>query len=126
MLVLVNKGLDSRFIWRFYTDSYTHEELNEIFHKKVLEQEWSMQVSKEDLNEWFGKRMEYFPHFGRDMELLLMYTKIAHSRRIYGKPENEIRILTIDDLNEGHELFLINRKKQKNKIDPASMYAMYV
>lgn len=122
----VNKGLDSRFIWRFYTDSYTHEELNEIFHKKVLEQEWSMQVNKEDLNEWFGKRMEYFPHFGRDMELLLMYTKIAHSRRIYGKPENEIRILTIDDLNEGHELFLINKKKQKNKIDPTSMYAMYV
>ena len=122
----VNKGLDSRFIWRFYTDSYTHEELNEIFHKKVLEQEWSIQVNKEELNEWFEKRMEYFPHFGRDMELLLMYTKIAHSRRIYGKPENEIRILTIDDLNEGHELFLINKKKQKNKIDPASMYAMYV
>lgn len=122
----VNKGLDSRFIWRFYTDSYTHEELNKIFHKKVLEQEWSMEVNKEEMNEWFEKRMKHYPHFGRDMELLLMYTKIAHSRRIYGKPENEIRILTIDDLNEGQELFLINKKKQKNKIDPASMYAMYV
>ena len=122
----VNKGLDSRFIWRFYTNSYTHEELNEIFHKKVLEQEWSIQMNKEELNDWFEKRMEHYPHFGRDMELLLMYTKIAHSRRIYGKPVNEIRILTIDDLNEGQELFLINKKKQKNKIDPASMYAMYV
>lgn len=122
----VNKGLDSRFIWRFYTDSYTHEELNEIFHKKVLEQEWSTHIKKEELNMWFEKRMEHYPHFGRDMELLLMYTKIAHSRRIYGKPENEIRIITMNDLNEGQELFIINKKKQKNTIDPNSMYAMYV
>jgi hypothetical protein len=122
----VNRGLDSRFIWRFYTDSYTHEELNEIFHKKVIEQEWNLCVEKDELNGWFEKKMEHYSHFGRDMELLLMYTKIAHSRRIYGKPENEIRRLTIDDLNEGQELFLTNKKKQKNKINPASLYAMYV
>lgn len=122
----VNRGLDSRFIWRFYTDSYTHEELSEIFHKKVIEQEWNICVEKSELNGWFEKRMEHYSHFGRDMELLLMYTKIAHSRRIYGKPENEIRHLTIDDLNEGQELFLTNKKKQKNKINPASLYAMYV
>jgi hypothetical protein len=122
----VNKGLDSRFIWRFYTDSYTHEELSEIFHKKVIEQEWDICVEKDELNGWFEKKMEHYAHFGRDMELLLLYTKIAHSRRIYGKPENEIRHLTIDDLNEGQELFLTNKKKQKNKINPASLYAMYV
>lgn len=122
----VNKGLDSRFIWRFYTDSYTHTELNEIFHKKVIEQEWDIQVEKDDLNNWFESKMTHYPHFGRDMELLLMYTKISHSRRIYGKPENELRSLTIDDLNEGQELFLSNQKKQKNKINPASLYAMYV
>jgi AAA+ superfamily predicted ATPase len=122
----VNRGLDSRFIWRFYTDLYTHEELNEIFHKKVIEQEWNLCVEKDELNGWFEKKMEHYSHFGRDMELLLMYTKIAHSRRIYGKPENEIRRLTIDDLNEGQELFLTNKKKQKNKINPASLYAMYV
>ena len=73
--------------------------------KNYWKQEWSIQMNKEELNDWFEKRMEHYPHFGRDMELLLMYTKIAHSRRIYGKPVNEIRILTIDDLNEGQNYF---------------------
>ena len=78
------------------------------------------------MNKLFEKKMDHYSHFGRDMELLLMYTKIAHSRRIYGKPENEIRNLTIDDLNEGQELFFTNKKKQKNKINSAPLYAMYV
>ena len=122
----VNKGLESRFIWRFYTDSYTHKELKEIFHKKILEQEWTTDVTSDELNAWFETRMEHYPHFGRDMELLLMYTKIAHSRRVYGKSEEEIRTITICDVNEGQELFLSNKKKQKNKTTSVSLQAMYV
>ncbi len=30
-----NKGLDSRFTWRFKTDNYSYKELNQIFNKKV-------------------------------------------------------------------------------------------
>lgn len=122
----VNKGLESRFIWRFYTDSYTGAELSEIYHKKLVEQEWSINVDRAELTTWLEPRMEDYPHFGRDMELLLMYTKIAHSRRIYGKPDDELRVITIDDLTEGQKLFVTNKKKQKNTINPASLYAMYV
>lgn len=122
----VNKGLDSRFIWRFRTDSYTGDELNEIYRKKIDEQEWTTNIENSVLSDWFKQRIDDFPHFGRDMELLLMYTKIAHSRRIYGKPKEEVRIITMDDLTEGKELFMTNKKKQKNKISPASLYAMYV
>ena len=122
----VNKGLDSRFIWRFRTDSYTGDELNEIYRKKIDEQEWTTNIENTALSDWFKQRIDDFPHFGRDMELLLMYTKIAHSRRIYGKPKEEVRIITMDDLTEGKELFMTNKKKQKNKISPASLYAMYV
>jgi SpoVK/Ycf46/Vps4 family AAA+-type ATPase len=122
----VNKGLDSRFIWRFRTDSYTGDELNEIYRKKIDEQEWTTNIENNVLSDWFKQRIDDFPHFGRDMELLLMYTKIAHSRRIYGKPKEEVRIITMDDLTEGKELFMTNKKKQKNKISPASLYAMYV
>ena len=122
----VNKGLDSRFIWRFHTDSYTSDELTEIYRKKVDEQEWTTNIENNVLSDWFKHRIDDFPHFGRDMELLLMYTKIAHSRRIYGKPKEEVRIITMGDLTEGKELFMTNKKKQKNKISPASLYAMYV
>ena len=122
----VNKGLESRFIWRFYTDSYTNQELNEIFHKKIIEQEWILGIDTTEMNKWFETRMEHYPYFGRDMELLLMYTKIAHSRRVYGKSIEEIRTITIDDLNEGQSLFLSNKKKQKNKTVSVSLQAMYV
>jgi len=100
--------------------------LKEIFHKKILEQEWTTDVTSDELNAWFETRMEHYPHFGRDMELLLMYTKIAHSRRVYGKSEEEIRTITICDVNEGQELFLSNKKKQKNKTTSVSLQAMYV
>jgi len=122
----VNKGLDSRFIWRFYTDSYTGHELSEIYRKKINEQAWQINISNDVLSDWFKHRLSDFSYFGRDMELLLMYTKIAHSRRIYGRPKDEVRIITINDLNEGQELFITNKKKQKNNINSAYLHAMYV
>lgn len=122
----VNKGLDSRFIWRFYTDSYTGDELSEIYRKKIDEQAWQINISNDILSDWFKHRLSNFSYFGRDMELLLMYTKIAHSRRIYGRPKDEVRIITIDDLTEGQELFISNKKKQKNNINSAYLHAMYV
>ena len=122
----VNKGLESRFIWRFYTDSYTGHELSEIYRKKVNEQEWQISISNDVLSDWFKCRLNDFSNFGRDVELLLMYTKIAHSRRIYGRPKDEVRIITIDDLTEGQELFITNKKKQKNNINSAYLHAMYV
>jgi hypothetical protein len=122
----VNKGLESRFIWRFNTDAYTNEELHQIFRKKVLEQEWTLGIDTFDMNKWFDERLDCYPHYGRDMELLLMYTKIAHGRRIYGKPKEEFKIITIDDMNEGQELFSSNKKKQKKQVISVALQGMYV
>ena len=36
----VNKGMDSRFIWRFTIDSYDYKELKSIFEKLMEQQEW--------------------------------------------------------------------------------------
>jgi SpoVK/Ycf46/Vps4 family AAA+-type ATPase len=111
----VNQGLGSRFIWRFTMDPYDSKELMNIFKKKVVEQEWEI-IEDSGLSErWFEDKKKNFKNFGRDMENLLTYVKIAHGRRIYGKDKNIKKIITMDDLNAGYKTFLTNRKTEKEK-----------
>jgi len=106
-----NRGLESRFIWRFKIDEYTPKELMQIFLKKVAENGW--RFDNADLEKWFESKKESFKNYGRDMELLFSYTKIAHGRRIYGKPESERKNLCLDDLNAGYKSLLANSKKKE-------------
>jgi SpoVK/Ycf46/Vps4 family AAA+-type ATPase len=109
-----NQGLDSRFTWRFSTDEYKADELFKIFLKKVNDIEWSMDDSNIKI-EWFKKNMDYFKFFGRDMETLLAKTKIAHSKRVFCKPENEKKKLILVDLNKGFEMYLKNNDVKNRK-----------
>lgn len=109
-----NRGLESRFIWRFKMDSYNCKEMMKIFKKKVFDYEWNFE-NEEDLNEkWFYDKKNEFKNFGRDMELLFTYTKIAHGRRIYGKDKESRKKLSLADINNGYETFLKNRQKKEN------------
>ncbi len=103
-----NKGLSSRFPWRFETDDYNSNELKDIFIKKVHDIEWK--VTPELKNSWFENKMDYFKYYGRDMETLLSKIKIAHSRRVFCN-SSEKKYITIEDLNNGFEKF------KENKID---------
>lgn len=105
-----NRGLESRFIWRFKIDEYTPKELMQIFLKKVGENGW--RFDNADLDKWFDSKKESFKNYGRDMELLFSYTKIAHGRRIYGKADTERKKLSLDDLNAGYKSLLANSKKK--------------
>ncbi len=114
---MANQGLESRFIWRFKIDEYTPKELNKIFSKKVIETDWTFSENEMPTDKWFEKNKEYFRNYGRDMELLFTYTKISHSRRIYGKGEEYRKKITMKDLDEGLEILKKN-KKEKNKRNP--------
>ena len=118
-----NPGLESRFMWRFKTDCYNAKELKSIFKKKVDEAGWTIDESA-ITDTWFEKRKDHFPSFGRDMEMMFSYTKIAHSRRIYGKSKELRKCLNSNDLDRGYEMLLDNRKKE-NLISKA-MLSMYV
>jgi len=118
-----NPGLESRFMWRFKTDCYNAKELKSIFKKKVDEAGWTV-VESDITDAWFEKRKDHFPSFGRDMEMMFSYTKIAHSRRIYGKLGELRKCLNIKDLDRGYEMLLENRKKE-NPITKA-MLSMYI
>lgn len=103
-----NQGLDSRFTWRFKTDNYSAEDLHKIFVKKVKDIGWELHEESKITCEFFKKNHEYLKFFGRDIETVLAKTKIAHSRRVFCKPENEKKKITIKDLEKGFEMYLKN------------------
>jgi SpoVK/Ycf46/Vps4 family AAA+-type ATPase len=112
-----NQGLDSRFTWRFKTDEYTHEDLYNIFLKKVKEIGWEIDENAKINADWFKKNKEYFKYYGRDVETILAKTKIAHSKRVFCKPENEKRKLILKDLDKGFEIYLKNDDVKNRKDD---------
>jgi hypothetical protein len=112
-----NQGLDSRFTWRFQTESYQGPELYQIFLKMLKDSDWSI-ADQEDAfihAAWFQKNINSFPCYGRDMETLLTKIKMSHSRRVFGKPETEKKKISGKDLEKGFELYLKNDHIQKNR-----------
>lgn len=115
-----NRGLESRFIWRFKLESYTSKELLYIFNKMIEDQDWKL--DKDCISEkWFEKNKDEFKHFGRDVEILCTNIKICHGRRIYGKSKDK-KLITEEDIEKGYKCFLKNRNKKETN---PSLYALY-
>jgi hypothetical protein len=119
-----NRGLESRFIWKFKMDPYGAKELRMIFQKMVADQEWEFDVSFQITDKWFEEKKDRFKHYGRDMELLFTYVKMAHGLRIYGKPPECRKKITSEDMNAGFETFVSN--KQSAKPESTFMHTIYV
>ena len=111
-----NQGLDSRFTWRFKTDTYSAEDLYNIFIKKVKDIGWELHEESKITTDFFKKNYDYFRFFGRDIETVLAKTKIVHSKRVFCKPNSEKKKITLRDLEKGFELYLKNDdiKNRKN------------
>lgn len=118
-----NPGLTSRFIWRFSMQPYTMSELNKIFNKMVLDQEWSLDETIILPDKWFADRKDCFTNYGRDIEALITYTKIAHGRRIYGNTTANKKHITLEDLNVGYTQFSANKQ---NKEEIKTVFGLYV
>ena len=110
-----NQGLDSRFTWRFKTDDYTAEDLYNIFLKKVKDIGWEVDTDSKITVEWFKKNKDYFKFYGRDIETVLAKTKIAHSKRVFCRPESEKKKITLKDLDKGFEIYLKNDDVKNRK-----------
>ena len=119
----MNRGLQSRFIWRFSLSSYTGAEMMEIFKHMVLTQDWFFLDEDTVTSKWFESKKDTFLYFGRDMELLFTYTKIAHGCRIYGLDVSLKKKINTVDMDEGYKTFLKNRKIDK---EPSFMHSIYV
>jgi SpoVK/Ycf46/Vps4 family AAA+-type ATPase len=119
-----NKGLNSRFIWRFYLDKYDYSELKEIFLKKINENNWKVSIEDKKLLSWFKGKHKSFQYYGRDIELLFSYIKVCHGRRLYGKSNDLRKHINMEDINKGYEQFIKN-KPGKEEISP-QLIGLYV
>jgi hypothetical protein len=122
----LNDGLNSRFTWRFKLDSYKPGELKSIYEKQVRDFGWTIASAAAAAadghghrnalcDEWFATHMDYFTTYGRDMETLFTKTKIAHSRRVFGRPNSMKTEITMTDLENGFKLFIENPEVNDRK-----------
>ena len=121
-----NEGLVRRFPFKYVIESYDYKELGQIFINKLLENGWILDESlnlKDDnkLNDFFKLNYKSFKNFGGDMEILLFNSKIAHSKRIFGKNPDLRKKMSMSDIKLGYELFKNNKKK-----DISIPYGMYL
>jgi len=115
----INKGLRSRFLWKFTMEPYDASELAQIFITKVNQNKWVLDFDA--LPKWMKDRKDKFLYNGRDMEQLFTYVKITHSHRVYGLDGSEKRKISKEDMDSGFETFLENRKVS-NSSNISAMY----
>ena len=132
-----NEGLRRRFTFRYDIEDYTANELAEIFNVKVHKEGWGFEfdVQNDDTSaiiaskttkrdtviEFFKKNKIFFPNFGGDIETLFLNCQIYHSKRVIFHDKSFKKMLTVDDILKGFELFVLDRKYKEdsvyNKID---------
>ena len=109
-----NPGLRRRFSFTYSITKYTVEELTKIFIVKISISEWllSKNLKKKDnlfLIDFFNKNIDYFPHFGGDIDTLILKCRTAHGRRIFGGKKELRKILTKEDIYNGFETYKLSR-----------------
>ena len=128
-----NEGLRRRFTFRYDIKEYSGKELRDIFLTKLRKDSWNYENldltlnpkelktkykgtdNYEALTELFIKNKNNFPNFGGDIETLFLNSKIVHSNRmVFGEPDKR-RSLSIQDIKEGLEKYLSNRKYSEVK-----------
>jgi hypothetical protein len=122
-----NEGLRRRFTFKYVIEKYNAEELKDIFLLKVKDMGWRIH-DEVDINEFFKRNYEKFPHFGGDMETLFLNMRIYHGRRIFClDKEIHRKILNKEDFEEGMNIFAGHRKnnskdEEMKKMKQFSMY----
>jgi hypothetical protein len=87
---------------------------------------WDLHEESKITVDFFKKNYDYLRFFGRDIETILAKTKIAHSKRVFCKPNSEKKKVTLNDLEKGFELYLKNddiKNRKENEIIKKQLYS---
>ena len=109
----LNPGLRRRFSFYYTINGYDWEELTKILMFKINKlRHWS---AVDDLDEtlltnaFLQDKTEHFKHYAGDIETLLLNTKIAHCKRVFGKQEVFQRVITYQDVVDGYARFVAQK-----------------
>ncbi|ADO67312.1 putative ATPase [Cafeteria roenbergensis virus] len=111
-----NKGLESRFPFRYTIKDYQIEDLYNILTDKITNDGYN--YNKEIFQNFLLKKSKEFKFMGRDMETLWFKIKMAHTKRIFLKKVDNTNEIIKEDIDEGLNKFFsirnINKEKEKN------------
>jgi len=115
-----NRGLTSRFPFRYSIDKYSNEELGEILKRKINQE--SYEVEKNDIVNIFteNKDEDLFKSLGRDMEVLWLKIKMEHTKRVYLEENN--KKISREDIENGLKKFKKDKKMKEKNTSHLFMY----
>lgn len=116
----INKGMDRRFTYRYTIESYTPNELLEIFKKDVNDGGWLLDTDA--INVEIFQNKDLFKYYGGDIRTLFEKCKECHSERAITLPKNRWKILSKLDVRNGLNAYKSDR--QLNNI--SNNYLMYI
>ena len=122
----MNPGLKRRFPWVYDLKDYTNRNLKDIFIYQVKENKWGFEESLKENNfklledVFLDKKL--FKNNGGDTLALFDFTKICHSRRVFGQKKKLKKKINITDINCALEML----KKKNTVILNEPPYGMYV
>jgi len=120
----VNPGLRRRFTFTYSIEKYSWNELTEILIQKINKINWKIDS---ETTKWLFEtkflenKMDNFPHFGGDIETLMLHIKIEHSSRVFGKHYKLHKKISKEDIENAYKQFIDKRKNKKDTI-PFGIY----
>ena len=118
----VNKGLRSRFPWRFDIDKYTNNELLNMFLKHINEKKWSLENNTVIDEKFFKIHKNCFENAGRDIENFFIKCCMEHSRKNF--LDSDVKIINNEDVNSAIKIITNIVEKTKTYDEPPS--SMYI
>jgi hypothetical protein len=93
-------GLKRRFMWHFDCDGYSIDELYEIFKFKLHQEKFKVKDDDEILA--LFKHYDCFPNYGGDIEKLIFFTDLEHSKDyIHDESDMDLDTFTPDQIKRG-------------------------
>jgi replication-associated recombination protein RarA len=113
----LNYGLERRFPIIFNIKNYTSDELSQIFMKKIIEQNYEMDIDKKTIDKFIEKHYKEFKFYAGDIDTLIPFIKRHHALSIFGKSVTLRKKITMENLNDGINDFIANRQKEEKESD---------
>jgi len=108
-----NKGLESRFPFRYTIKDYKIDDLLNILKDKIVSD--GFEYKEEIFKDFLKKKSKEFKFFGRDMEVLWLKIKMAQTKRIFIKKCDNNKEIIKDDINIGIKNFFNIRNMDKEE-----------
>ena len=89
--------------------------MTDIFYSKIKKINWRLDQSLNRiyLESFFKQNKDKLPHFGGDIETLLMNCKMTHAGRVMGESYKNKKIFNKEDLDNAYIKFTDNKKKDE-------------